>query len=255
MSPSTDQRENREFASEIKFVIPRTVAEQIHAWSRIRLAPDPNSARIMNGGDGYQITSLYFDTDQFDVFHRKGSFGRSKYRIHQYGSSDIVFLERKLKTGGLVSKRRSSVRIEELDCLADPLPTRQWNGRWFYRRLQARRLRPICQISYQRSARVCMTSHGPIRLTLDNDIRALPAGGLTFNADPDGLLLLEDKLILELKYRCELPLLFKQLIEEFALSTQSVSKYRMAVAGMGAVKEVNGAPDNRLSENRPCLIF
>src|SRR5437899_9692609 len=104
MSPSLDLRENRELASESKFQVPQHVAHEVLEWARGRMSPDPNGSGDMN--DGYQITSLYFDTEQFDVFARKGSFGRTKYRVRRYGPSDIVFLERKLKTGGLVTKRR-----------------------------------------------------------------------------------------------------------------------------------------------------
>ena len=107
MSPSTDLRENREFASELKFVISRPLAEQIRVWGGARLAPDPNAPGESN--DAYRIASLYFDTPHFDVYHRNGSFGRSKYRIRRYDASEVAFLERKLKTRGLVSKRRTVV--------------------------------------------------------------------------------------------------------------------------------------------------
>ena len=59
MSPSTDLRENREFASEIKFLVTPVIAAQIRDWARGRLISDPNASD--ESGDGYQITSLYFD--------------------------------------------------------------------------------------------------------------------------------------------------------------------------------------------------
>src|SRR5688572_17291942 len=119
MSPSTDFRENREFAEELKFIVAPSLGQQVRAWARERLSPDPNA----NGtsGDEYRITSIYFDTPQFDVYRRHNSFGRSKYRIRKYGENDGVFLERKLKTRGLVTKRRSVVSSEELPRLAEPL--------------------------------------------------------------------------------------------------------------------------------------
>ena len=58
MSPSTDVRENREFASELKFVADPAKAEQIRNWASTRLLPDPNAS---DGAiDTYRITSLYF---------------------------------------------------------------------------------------------------------------------------------------------------------------------------------------------------
>src|SRR5881398_2238795 len=135
---SIDLREYREFASELKFLVSPSTAERIREWARARLVPDPNASG--ESSDAYRITSLYFDTKHFDVFHRRGSFGRSKYRIRRYGVSGDVFLERKLKTRGLVSKRRTIVGLDELQRLNDPQPDRDWTGYWYQQRLLARRL-------------------------------------------------------------------------------------------------------------------
>jgi hypothetical protein len=223
-------RENREFAAEIKFLLTPLIAAQIHDWARGRLVCDPNASD--ESGDGYQITSLYFDTGPFDVFQRKGSFGRSKYRIRRYGQSEVVFLERKLKTRGLLTKRRSIIPLAELTRLVGDDPDRAWPGFWFQRRLRARKLVPVCQISYLRTARVAMTRYGPIRLTLDQNLRAVPVGELAFTG-AESRWLAEDRVILELKFRREMPVLFKLLAEEFSLNPQPVSKYRLAVAALG----------------------
>ena len=45
----------------------------------------------------------------------------------------------------------------------------------------------------------------------------------------------EDQIILELKFRYGLPALFKYLVEEFALTPTSCSKYRLAAAALGIV--------------------
>lgn len=252
MSPSTDQRENREFAAEIKFLVTLPAAEKIRAWSRLHLLPDPNATG--EAGDGYQITSLYFDTEKFDVFHRKGSFGRCKYRIRRYGPDVTAFLERKLKTRGLVSKRRSNVQIDELERLAAVEPDDQWTGYWYHRRLLARRLRPVCQITYSRTARVSMTPVGPIRLTMDDAVRAVPVHGLEFRGLQEGVTLAENHVIIELKYRQETPVLFKRLIDEFSLTPQSVSKYRLAAAALGLVKPVGTrAPAGHDANSEICL--
>ena len=232
MSPSTDTRENRQLASEIKFLVSRAVAAQIQAWARAQLLPDPHASGT--AGDDYTVTSLYFDTAQFDVFHRRGSFGRSKYRIRRYGESVTVFLERKLKTRRVLTKRRSVIPIAELDWVSAAESGSEWSGSWFQRRLLARGLSPVCQISYERTARVAMTQYGPIRLTLDDNLCASRAPGLWFN-DTLGAPLLQDRLILELKFRFALPAKFKYLLEEFTLTPQPFSKYRLAAAALGLV--------------------
>jgi hypothetical protein len=234
MSPSIISCERREFASEIKFMITPAIADQIRDWARGRLAPDPHAGGAT--GDEYRISSLYFDNGAGDVFHRRGSFGRSKYRVRRYGESGSVFLERKLKTRGLLAKRRSVLSLEELGALAGDRPVRDWSGFWFHRRLLARGLSPVCQVSYNRIARVAMSANGPIRLTLDHDLRALPVEGPRFCGET-GLGLLERCVVLELKFRREAPTIFKSLVEEFALDPQRFSKYRLAAASLGLVAQ------------------
>jgi hypothetical protein len=241
MSPSLDSRENRDAAVEMKFLLTPTVADQIRDWARARLQPDPNAAG--SSRDLYRITSLYFDTPNFDVFHRNGSFGRAKYRIRRYGAAEVAFLERKLRTRKMLTKRRSIIRLDDLKRLAEPEPARDWVGHWFHRRILKRGVAPVCQVTYLRAARIAMTNQGPIRLTLDEDLHALPAAGLHF-CDAEGDPILANRIVLELKFRFDLPALFKNLVEEFALNTQSFSKYRTAASALGLVPTAAAAPSN-----------
>src|SRR6266446_3953338 len=107
-----DTREMRAHPSEIKFLIEPTTGSRIRDWARERLDPDPHGSGAF--GDEYRTTSVYFDTDRFDVFHRRGSFGRSKYRVRRYGQGSFVFLERKFTKPGLVAKRRTRVALDGL---------------------------------------------------------------------------------------------------------------------------------------------
>jgi hypothetical protein len=230
MSPSTDTRENREFASEIKFLVPHPLAEQVCDWARARLLPDPNAGG--GSGDTYRITSLYFDNEAFDVFHRRGSYGRSKLRVRRYGAGEFAFLERKLRTRGLLAKRRCIVPLHEVALLRGVLPDRDWEGYWFHRRLLAREFRSICQVSYERTARVAMTAFGPIRLTIDHDLRGTRLDELQF-IEARGQMLLDSSCVLEMKFRRDLPALFKNIAQEFALNPAPFSKYRQAVRILG----------------------
>src|SRR6476646_12015117 len=115
-----ESRETRALAYEIKALIPLEQAREVRTWARDRMQPDPNAES--GAGDVYRITSLYYDTYDFDVFHRRGSFGRSKYRVRRYDSSQRVFLERKLRNESVVTKRRTRVHIDELDRLRDRQP-------------------------------------------------------------------------------------------------------------------------------------
>lgn len=228
MTPSAPTgQEKREFATELKFLLEPTVAERVRAWMREHLVADPHGSGPH--GDAYQIASLYFDTPGFDVFHRRGWVRRSKFRVRRY-NREIVFLERKLKVDGRVSKRRSMLTLPQFAQLADLTG----DVLWFKRRTAGRRLGPVCQIDYLRTARVLVTSLGPIRVTLDEAIRPAPATTLGFHEQAAGPLLTE-RVVLELKFRRDLPVLFRDLVGRFGLNPQPFSKYRSAVQALGLV--------------------
>jgi hypothetical protein len=228
MSPSTDSRETRELAYETKFLVSPSVADAIRGWAREHMSPDPNAGG--NGHDEYRTATLYFDTASFDVFHKRESHGRAKYRVRRYGDSREIFLERKLRSNRLLTKRRTSIDLSSVGKLVGGLDP-MWTGHWFHRRLTCRQLHPVCQLSYVRTARVSMTSYGPIRLTLDRELRARGVCGLAFHAD-GGRRLLDRDAILELKYRVAPPAMFKQLVEEFMLRPIPISKYRVGATAL-----------------------
>jgi hypothetical protein len=233
MSGTAHARETRPFASEVKFLVDAATGAEIRNWIRAHLEPDPHGTGAF--ADEYRTTSLYFDTDEGDVFHRRASFGRSKYRVRRYGSSSGVFLERKLRRPGILAKRRTTVPIDSLHRLDAQDAGVDWPGAWFHRRLLLRQINPVCQVSYARVARMSPTIDGLVRATLDDDVRVAPASRARF--DPgSGVPFLEERMILELKYRHLLPVVFKRLVEAFALMPQPASKYRLGVATLAEAR-------------------
>jgi hypothetical protein len=222
-------RETRARASEIKFLVEPARAADIRSWARANLTPDPHGTGPF--GDEYETASIYFDTEDFDVLKRQGSYGRAKYRIRRYLKGNVVFLERKLRRPRIVAKRRTQVAVSDLERLN--LPSQElWPGAWFHRRLEARNLTPACQVTYIRTARGVLDDGGPARLTLDESIRAHAVTGVCFSND-EGTAIAEARLVLELKYRDAVPAVFKRLVAEFRLETQPVSKYRFGMAALG----------------------
>jgi hypothetical protein len=245
MLQASSTRETREAAREVKFLVTPSVAAAVLEWARPRLAPDPYA----NGeaGDEYHTTSLYFDTDALAVYHRRGSFKRSKYRIRRYGTADVVFLERKLRTSHMLTKRRTTVPIDDLTCLAEHRLDPAWAGYWFSQRIEARRLSPVCQVAYHRHARVGIGPYGPLRLTFDDQIVAQPAVGFSFQPH-GGIAVLQTHSIIEMKYRVDMPAVLRQLVEKFALEPASVSKYRLSIEALRRADAEVGARKLRLQE-------
>lgn len=229
MSTAVNTRETRDFAREMKFLVDEHLAPDLRQWARLNLSRD--AFGMGPYGDDYTTTSLYFETPAFDVYHRRGSYGRSKFRIRRYNAADVVFLERKFRTSRLLAKRRTTVPIDEMDHLAGSTPDPAWPGYCFHRRVLLRGLSPLIQMSYDRTARVGIASGGPMRMTIDTNLRVLPMPDRAFIPGV-GFPLIEGRCIVELKYRVTMPALFKQLVERFRLAPSPVSKYRI---GLGAL--------------------
>ncbi|MGH6719888.1 MAG: polyphosphate polymerase domain-containing protein, partial [Alphaproteobacteria bacterium] len=232
--PTLQTIEPREPASEIKFVVDPDLGERIREWARAHIEPDPHGSGPF--GDEYRTASLYLDTDQHDVLHRRDSFGGAKYRIRRYADGGFVFVERKLRSTGVVVKRRTRTSFDLLPRLWQLEPEGEWSGDWFRRRVLIHDLRPACQVSYHRIARGVLVNGG--RLTLDDSIRVAPVNEVRFDGDA-GAPILDQQLVLELKFQGYLPPAFKRLIEQCRLSPQPISKYRI---GMTTIRHL-GARD------------
>jgi hypothetical protein len=218
------------FTSETKLLVDARLGDDIRAWARGRLGPDPHGSGPFR--DQYGVASVYLDTDAHDVYHRRGSFGRSKYRIRHYESDQAAFLERKLRTRLRLTKRRTRISLEAVSGLRldDPDPTHP--GYWFFRRVTLRRLHPVCVIRYARTARMADTSDGPVRMTLDASVVASPTNLVALNVGHSRPLV-EGLMILELKYSGVFPRVFKDLVDQFHLTPRPASKYRFAVQTLG----------------------
>jgi hypothetical protein len=141
---------------------------------------------------------------------------------------DFVFLERKFRSDRLLHKRRTTVPLADIQRLAESTPDPRWPGFWFHRRILLRRLSPLTQMSYDRVARVGTTPHGVLRVTVDTNLRVLPMPDRAFIPGV-GLPLIQDKCIVEVKYRVELPAIIRRFAETFKLGAVAVSKYRIGL--------------------------
>jgi len=228
----------REGSYELKILLEEPQVEPVMAWARERIPPDVHANTP--GDDTYLIHSLYFDTDDFDVFHRSRGYADRKYRIRRYGSEPLLYLEQKSKVKGWVQKQRTPIPEGELSRLVDQ-ESPAWAGDWFRSRLREQHLEPRCEVMYRRLARVGEADGEPVRLTLDREIYCAPALGLELG-EPDRARFSEiQRTILELKFRDALPRLFKELIREFELEPTSSSKYRRAITLCGLASDEGGA--------------
>jgi hypothetical protein len=222
-------------AFELKFLLPEEVAQQVEAWAATHLERDIFSSRERGGA--YQTTTLYLDTPGLDVFYRTRGFRGRKYRLRRYGEDERIYLERKSRRGDRVKKRRSDVPLADLAIFRFDGAAVEWPGLWFRDRIGVRGLQPVCRISYERTAFVQTTSQGPVRLTLDRQIRGLPAASWDLPPVREGHGILAGQVICEFKFRAGLPALFKDIIADLKIQPASISKYRRVMIAAGVTND------------------
>lgn len=228
--PSAPRLETRHGAYELKFILPETQVEGVINWARAHLSADPHAAQFAD--ETYSIHSVYLDTPDLAVYRRRPGFQNSKFRLRRYGAEETIYLEEKRKSEGWVSKVRTGITERELDLLQAATVPAGWTGAWFREALWERRLVPCCHVAYRRLAREGKTPDGPVRLTLDREIRCSDASGLLPARDFQPHLPIPITL-LELKYRNEFPPLFQNLVHRFDLRPASASKYQRAAETCG----------------------
>lgn len=214
------------FRHELKHMV--TPAEDAVLASRLSRLFRRDSHAGKNGV--YRVNSLYFDTPDDKALAQKaaGVSDREKFRLRYY-DRDLTFLrlEKKIKRGGLCSKRSARLTQEQAHQLlsgeigfllesADPLLTE------LYAKMKGQLLRPKTIVSYEREAFVY--APGNVRITLDRNLHTglfstdfldpgrmhVPAAGCT---------------VLEVKYDAFLPDLVRLAVQTPDRKTGAYSKY------------------------------
>jgi hypothetical protein len=231
-------------AFELKFELAGADVLRMKAWAGRHLRPDPHGE-----GDGsYRVTSVYCDTPEFDVFHRSAGYRGSKLRLRRYGGAPLVFLERKFRRGDRVRKRRVEVDPGELSRLSEGADRAQpdWQAAWFLQHALKKRVAPLCRVGYRRTAFFGVSGLQAVRLTIDEQLVGAPTRG--WGADPleEGLELMPDRALLELKFHDAMPELFRRLLPELPLQTAGASKYRRCVRLCGLAQDRLAPPGGNL---------
>lgn len=218
-------------AHELKLLLDENQASAVEARLRPLLALDPHVD--FAHGNSYQLTTLYCDTPQLDVFHRRGRYRLFKFRLRRYGDAPQIYLERKSKRKTQVRKRRTAIELGQVDRFDSPQAGRDWDGAWYHSQLLRNQFRPVCLIEYDRVAYFGDGGDGPIRLTFDRQIRGGLTSAWSFAPASDSRLLLPNQVVCEFKYRGSLPAVFKGVLSDLQLTPCGVSKYRHCLQAAG----------------------
>ncbi|MBN2279844.1 MAG: polyphosphate polymerase domain-containing protein [Candidatus Marinimicrobia bacterium] len=229
---------------EYKYLIPNDHLEILREKIRPFVEFD-KYARLMPDHE-YKVRSIYYDTGKMDYYAEKNSGVkiRKKFRIRGYGDTaenSTLFLEIKRKDNEIVWKNRAPVKYQYLQdflitgnaekyILNDSkFPHAVKDANRFLFHLYRQYLIPIVLIVYDREAFISKFS-SDLRITFDKNIRSRVCN------DVDGLFshhkqsyCLKNHFVLEIKFNFGFPLWLHEIIREFRLVRQAVSKYSMCV--------------------------
>lgn len=233
-------------AIELKFLVPIDLAQQLKSRSRAELQVDPFADQATGQ---YKVCSLYLDTQTYDIYHRTTATGGAKFRFRRYNDGRELFLERKLRQQGIVSKLRDQLSFDQVLKLYS-LDSAIWNES------QSFGLLPSCAVEYQRDAYISEHGDAPFRVTIDNDLavhRFLKREWSEFSAFfhtnslnlPSSVVseqqqLLPGHCVVEFKFMDALPVQLKRWVEDFQIAPIKISKYRTAMKDFIAPMEESG---------------
>jgi VTC domain len=224
---------------ECKYLISEELAAEIPSYAGPYLEPDPYAAA--SSDLSYDITSLYLDSPDLKLFQETedGQLNRIKLRIRSYDDEpkSPVFLEIKRRFDRLVLKGRARIDKNTMAMIlaggapgitslkGDQKESYEefvaWVARWL--------AQPMVWVKYRREAYVGVINPD-IRITLDRNLRCLPARGLAGIEKVGSWLPVEPRnVILELKFDDSCPDWVASLIQRFRLDRQSYSKYGNSV--------------------------
>ena len=190
----------------------------------------------------YTVRSIYLDTTALDFYQEKlsGIKRRKKVRIRGYNdetANSKVFLEIKRKNGPTIKKSRATVEFKNLQNLLTDgdikkyvvssngsAPPYQAANHFFYY-LQKMSLIPAIKVIYEREAFFYKFNKN-LRITLDSNLRSsLDVSIKNLHFEENLTYAMPEKAILEIKFETEIPLWLQNILTQFKLSHQAISKY------------------------------
>ncbi len=248
---------------ELKYAVPTALRGRIVELARGHVKPDKHAIDLPAGFKGYEVHSLYLDTERLEDYRDRLAERkvRNRLRVRSYGPRERgpypVFLENKRKLENWVVKSRVALPADsEVWCASrepepwEPLLRQIRKGGLFsaehFSRLTSGGVRiPVSVVHYEREVWVgldpCRTK---VRLTLDHGVTATTRGlrPASLYDPPDVDLLPPGWMVVELKFGGSKPGWMRRLCRAMQLRATPVSKFGLSVA--------KGVAGNRYDEVR-----
>ena len=179
----------------------------------------------------YTITSLYFDSPNYDAFNEKvdGIYSREKFRIRKYSESEIIKFESKKIIENVVNKTSSIIDTDTAKNLSNDnmhLLNPQ-NSKFLDRSfalIKSNGLRAKNIVEYDREA--YFLPYGNIRVTFDLNLRTYNSNKNFFDVNKSSMPIFYDKInILEIKHSLPLPHHLKFVLKKITANRCAISKF------------------------------
>ena len=217
---------------EEKYILTYAQYALLRQRAIMALLPDTHGDR-----GSYTITSLYYDDPQDTGLYEKldGLALHSKFRVRTYDCNEgFIKLERKDKQGILTQKISAPIEKGQLEILTQPGAWEQFDGtaQELVQQMQARALRPVVGIRYERDAFYHPGSD--FRLTFDRNIEVIPsdARALTDRSLYGRTVLEPGSVVMEIKYGSHIPA-FARKLTNIQAPQLSLSKYALCREQLG----------------------
>lgn len=220
-----NRRECKYLINDIQF---RNIEEQLKEY----MEPDEYN----KNHEFYTITNIYYDTDDNQLIRKSLSKPnyKEKLRLRAYGVPEAdqkVYLEIKKKVCGLVNKRRTTLRLQEVyDFVSTGIKpefkkymNKQVIGEIEYI-LKLYDLKPKLYLAYDREAFFCKENHN-LRITFDKNIRTRRYDLKLELGDYGENLLNEGQWLMEIKTENSIPFWLTKLLSDNKIFRTSFSKY------------------------------
>ena len=246
MAISTFQRR------EVKFLLSKEQFEALLPVVHEHMNPD---AYCVDGKE-YGIYNLYYDTPDNYLIRQsiEKPYYKEKLRLRSYYSpaaqDSSVFLEVKKKIGGIVTKRRVAMTLQEAETYIQTREKPHYE-RFIDRQVMKEMdvfldfydsIQPRQYISYQRAA-FFGKDDPEFRLTFDRKITARRYDLTLAKESYGSQLILPDQRLMEIKVPGSLPLWMSQALSELEIRKLSFSKYGTAYTNF--VREQIAQQDER----------
>jgi len=226
---------------EFKYYVPMELLDPLRDRMLSHMEYDPFCEKRKD--KNYTVRSIYYDTSNLKFYYEKidGIKHRKKLRVRVYNEPESfdnvpAFLEIKRKANDTIFKERASVPILEANKLTngaqislvekerDSYQCKLALNRFIYI-TKMWQLEPKALITYEREA-FQDPVNPDLRVTFDKNVRSYMNPEIDDYYRENDLRTFADKhFILEVKFHIAIPIWLRQVLKDYRLHLQSISKY------------------------------